>query len=206
MNVPIFAILFFSVMISIHIVFKKNSGGYQNKFYEYLEKEHKANLTIKRHLSKEIFVTPDINILPIKEYKNTDEYKKVISAQTNVLNKSKLKMIHFTQPINNTELKLKYGVNNLDNITMYEEHYNLYIRALIDWAKALVDIKNTSDAEIILKEAINFGSDLSINYTLLADIYSNENNKEKLKKFREEIKNSNLKMKNKILLYIDNIK
>lgn len=199
-----FSIIFICCLIALQVTMKKN--GYKtNKMNDFLKRDMEANFTKSKKINEDIFIIPDTKKLPIKEYPDKEEYKKTKKAQDTVIKKSVLKMVYFTEPISNTDLKFKYGLNNLENITMYEEHYNAYIRSLIEWGKILIENENFQDAEIVLKEAIYFHSDLSINYTLLADIYIKENNKSKFEELKSKIQNSNLKMKNKILNYMNNI-
>jgi len=201
---PIFFILFTGTVIAIQIMMRKNKVDLKRTIEEITEKEIKANLTRRREIEKEFFITPNKDILPIREYDNIPENKKIIKAQNTVIKKSTLTMIKFDNQISNTDLKLKYGFANLDTITMYEEHYNSYIQALASWAELLYERNNIIDAEIILSEAVNLKCDLSKVYILLIDIYIKTNNTEKLQNLIKTVENSNIYLKSKITNYYNN--
>lgn len=206
MNIPVFGLIIITtlyIIIILNVYLKKNRNEFDNKYDELIEKERKANLTTMKKINDDIFVTPNINKLPFKDYMESEKNKIILAKQNVVKRKSELKMIHFKEKISNTDLKLKYGINNLENITMYEEHFNSYIRALTEWADELIKREEYKDAENILIESINFGSDLSLSYTLLADIYKLQNDKDKLNSLKDKVNSSNVNLKQKILNYIE---
>ncbi len=202
---PIFFILFLGTVLGIQIMMRKNKVDFKKTLENIQERERKANLSKKREIEKEFFIIPDENILPIKNYDDISENKKIIDIQKLVLKKASLTMIKFDEQISNTDLKFKYGFSNLETITIYEEHYNSYMLTLVEWAKMLFDRNNLSDAEIILTEAIRLKCDLSKAYMLLIDIYRQKNDSEKLKNLIDMVENSTLKLKTKILEYSKNV-
>ncbi len=198
---PIFFILIVGTTIAIQIMMRKNKVDFKQVVENIAKKEQDANLSRRKEIDKELYVIPNIKILPIKDYDDSPENKKIKDAQNLVIRKSKLTMIRFDEPISNTDLKLKYGYANLENITIYEEHYNSYMQALTLWAELLVEKNNLCDAEKVLSEAINLKCDLSKAYMLLIDIYKETNNRSKLEEIKSFIENSDLKLKSKILNY-----
>lgn len=202
---PIFLILVLSTAFAVRVMMKKNSVSLKSTIDDLLQKEMKANTTRKKELDSDIYIYPSKNILPLKDYPPTDEYKKIIKLQKNVARKSELPMIKFKEQISNTELKLKYGRANLDTITIYEEHYNSYIRGISDWAKELIKLNNYTDAKIILEEAVNMKSDLTSTYILLTDVYIKSNMPQKINELKELVENSDMTLKDKVLNYISNL-
>ncbi len=198
---PIFFILFLGTVLGIQIMMRKNKVDFKKTLENIQERERKANLSKKREIDKEFYIIPDEAILPIKNYDETSENKKIIDIQKLVLKKASLTMIKFDEQISNTDLKFKYGFSNLETITIYEEHYNSYMQTLVEWAKMLFERNNLSDAEIILNEAIRLKCDLSKAYMLLIDIYRQKNDSDKLKNLINTVENSTLKLKTKILKY-----
>ncbi len=196
---PICFILFVGTTLAIHIMMRKNKVDLKKDIEDVMEKEMQANMTRKRDVEDKFYIKPDVDILPIKNYEETDKNKKIINIQNKILKKSKLPMLRFDEQISNTDLKLKYGFSNLDKITIYEEHYNSYMKELVSWAEMLLQEDNTTDAEIILNEALRLKCDLSKAYILLIDIYKKNNRNEKLSSLRELVENSELSLKSKIL-------
>ena len=198
---PIFFILFLGTVLGIKIMMRKNKVDFKKTLENIQERERKANLSKKREIDKEFYIIPDEAVLPVKNYDETSENKKIIDIQKLVLKKASLTMIKFDEQISNTDLKFKYGFSNLETITIYEEHYNSYMQTLVEWAKMLFERNNLSDAEIILNEAIRLKCDLSKAYMLLIDIYRQKNDSDKLKNLINTVENSTLKLKTKILKY-----
>lgn len=196
---PIFFILFIGTALAIQIMLRKNKVDFKKTIESIAEKEHQANLTKKKDIEEKFYIIPDKNILPIKNYDKLPENKKIIDIQNLVLKKSELTMLKFDEAISNTDLKLKYGFSNLEKITIYEEHYNSYMQALVSWAEMLFEKKNLRDCEIVLTEAIRLKCDLSGAYMLLIDIYKQTNDLKKLDNLLDTVKNSSMKLKTKIL-------
>ncbi len=200
-GVPICLIIFVSSTITIQIMLRRNKSGFKEKCEEYIKREEMAENTIKKMPSDLPYIYPDKNILPVKEYPDKAEFKKILKKQKACIRKSELEMIYFEENYSNTDLKLKYGKNNLDKITCLEEHYNGYIYSLLDWAKELIALDNIQDARIVLEEAIRMNSDISQTYILLSDIYSD--NKKLLSELKQKAQKNKLRLKDKTIEYID---
>lgn len=200
-NLPICLITFVSATIAIHVMLRRNKTSIKNDLNKYMQREKTAENTIKRNFSDFPYIYPDKSFLPIKQYYDNEKYKKVIKKQNTCLKKSELEMIYFDELYSNTDLKLKYGKNNLDKITYLEEHYNGYIKSLLDWAKELIALDNLSDARLVLEEAVRMKSDISRTYILLADIY--ENDKKSLLSLKEKTQEIRIHLKEKVIEYID---
>lgn len=84
--------------------------------------------------------------------------------------------------ISNTNLKLKYGAGNLDELLEYEQNYLLLIKTLSDWGTRLYEQNNFKDAEIVLDYAVFCQSDLRQTYITLTRIYLEQNNLDKVHK------------------------
>lgn len=201
LGIPIFLIFFISATITIQIMLRRNKSGFEESCKEYMEKENLAERTIKRNFTDFPYIYADKAVLPIKEYPEEACYKAVKKRQEQCLKKSQLEMIYLDKKYSNTDLKLKYGKNNLEKITFLESHYNGYILALLDWAKELIALDNKADAEIVLKEAVKMRADVSQIYILLADLKEND------KAYLEELKNSAIEnevnLKDKTIAYIN---
>lgn len=157
--------------------------------------EQRASLPIKKSLQSLPKIVISLSDLPFQE-NATDEIKfcqdtlKELSSQT----------ICNLTGISNTELKLKYGAGNLDEILEYEQNYLLLIKTLSDWGTRLYQQHNYKDAETVLDYAVFCQSDLRQTYITLVRIYIEQNNLDKihiLAKKTEDIP-STLDLKNAI--------
>lgn len=201
-GIPIFLIIFVSATISIQIMLRRNKNGFKNSVDKFMETEKLADKTYKRNFTDFPYIYPDKNVLPFKQYEDKPEFKTIIKKQSTCRKKSELEMIYFEDEYSNTDLKLNYGKNNLDKITLLEEHYNSYIRSLLDWAEELLRLENKKDARIVLEEAVRMNSDVSRIYMHLADIYAEERNISALHSLAEKAEKTRINFKEKTMAYI----
>ena len=85
----------------------------------------------------------------------------------------------------NTDLKLKYGVANLEALTEYEDNYTLLIKNLAVLGHILKEQDDITDATHYLEYSIRIGSDIRSCYADLKDIYISQNHTEKVDKLRQ---------------------
>ena len=85
----------------------------------------------------------------------------------------------------NTDLKLKYGVANLEALTEYEDNYTLLIKNLSVLGHILKEQDDITDATHYLEYSIRIGSDIRSCYADLKDIYISQNHTEKIDKLRQ---------------------
>ncbi len=76
---PIFFILFLGTVLGIQIMMRKNKVDFKKTLENIQERERKANLSKKREIDKEFYIIPDEAVLPIKNYDETSENKKIFS-------------------------------------------------------------------------------------------------------------------------------
>ena len=102
-------------------------------------------------------------------------------------------MINLTE-YSNTDLKLKYGVANLETLTEYEDNYTSLIMNIATLGHILMEQEDSNDAAAYLEFGIRSGSDIRSNYADLKNIYTNEGNNSglsNLKRYAELIKSVN---------------
>ncbi|MDR2939180.1 MAG: hypothetical protein LBV08_02555 [Clostridiales bacterium] len=204
MALPPMLIIFIALVIFFTVHLKFGNKGYRKKMDTYIEAEEEVNQIRKKNLDETYFVKPDLNRLPIIEY---NEISDVSTCQNTAIQKSKLKMARFGKQISNLELKKIYGINNLQKIIDYEEHFNMYITALNKWAEALMKEGRLAESLHVLREAALFGSDYLMTYTLLIDIYLKEGRRSEISRLKEDIQKDkffeNPALKNRVLNYVN---
>ena len=200
--------MFFFPILVLVIVFvvwfqwnlRKHSKTYGNGIKEFLENEKAFNFIKKKSIDPDLFFVPEIEKLPIKDYPDTEEFSRIISKQKKVIDKAALTMIRLNKNMKNNDIKQKFGTANLEIITLYEENFNTYVRALNDWAEALNKRNEYADAENALKNAIDIGSEYSKTYILLADIYKAQSDESALGLLLDKIKNESAIKDNDVAL------
>jgi hypothetical protein len=163
--------LFLSTGIWVSMKLKKSSVDYDMDVDKYIEEESEANFARAKQIDAELFFSPNRELTDNIKLNTTDtQIIKLIAAVEKLYDKQ---MLCFDRVMSNKELKLAYGLANLDSIILYEGNFVNYIRAMINLGKEL------NDADI-LEETARIGSVFPNTYYLLTDIYAETNQKDKL--------------------------
>lgn len=141
----------------------------------FIRRERKASLPIKRDMSDLTFITIPITKLPMQE----DATPKAASYQNTIKELYTMKICNLSS-LSNTDLKLKYGAGNLNELMEYDQNYTLLIRTLADWGTWLYENQFTKDAQIVLEYAKDCNSDIKKNYATLAKIYKSQEQYDKI--------------------------
>ena len=179
---------FIIILVVIQLYIKKSDTSQKNNIKKFWEREQKANATRKKDISTLKYIEWDTT-LPVKEnntllsdiLKNNPEadsaYNKIISVKDkNIINLTEY---------SDTDLKLKYGVANLEALTEYEDNYTLLIKNLAVLGHILKEQDDITDATHYLEYSISIGSDIRSCYADLKDIYISQNHTEKVDKLRQ---------------------
>ena len=192
------ALLVASIVLIFAVAFMtKRHGRLQDaKNLRFLEDEQAANMARKREIDPELFFHANLeNLPPVPE---NDPHR--------VLRTSKRTMIRFEVPESNVDLKKKYGVAQLDSITLYEENFHDFLKSLGDWAQNLHRAGNVDGALQVLTYAINLGSEFRGTYRLAADIYAYERDAHALEQLLQTAQDNYFRdpaMQEHVLSYIE---
>ncbi len=161
---PAFTFLIITVTFFVWLRLKMKKGYDEYKVLkkkneDYFREDSLANDTRRTDIDESLFISLPLENLPLEKSSKKDEILKFKDA----------KMLHIGN-MTNKELKLKYGLANLEVIAMYEEAYQRLCRLLSDYAKQLYEEGSYDDCELILRAVVKNGSDLSAPYFLLGDV------------------------------------
>lgn len=134
------------------------------------EKENRANTTRKKDISSLDYIQIPLESLPFpdtedEELSETQEKLRFLATQ---------KIVNFTG-ITNTDLKLAYGAPNITLLTEFDQNYMELVRTLYKYGRLLHESGHSADAKSVLEYGLAVHTDVSANYTLLAEIYKEEN-------------------------------
>lgn len=101
--------------------------------------------------------------------------------------------------ISNTELRLTYGTANLEPLSLYDQNFTSLIRALQKWGSLLTTAGKPSDAITVLSYSVSIGSDIAGTYALLARLYKECGELDKLEELKSSAEKLNTLMKPSIL-------
>lgn len=145
-----------------HIATRKD----QERASNFWEKEDEANTTRRQDVSGLPYIHIPVDALPFGCCSNSEinEYEQLLLSLTDK------KILNLTG-LTNTDLKLKYGAANLPFLSECDENFTVLCRVLYQWGDALYKEGLQNEARQVLEFAVCSGSDVSGNYSLLAEIY-----------------------------------
>ncbi|MCM1136622.1 MAG: hypothetical protein NC400_13750 [Clostridium sp.] len=140
------------------------------------EREAAANSTRRKPLDNLEYIQIPFDKLPMDVLADDPavaEYHKTLRELADA------PIVNFTG-ISNTDLKLMYGAPNIDILSRYDQRYTMLVRTLQNLAQALYDEGFADEACQILEFAVSTRTDISASYKLLAEIYLQKGQKEKI--------------------------
>lgn len=167
----------FIIMFIISHALKKDQNESEKALGKYFAREREANRTRKQPLDDLKYVEIPFALIPKSLLADNDN---AVDCYRILEGLSDKKIVNFTG-YTNTDLKFQYGVANLPALMAYDENYTLYARTIYKLAKLYYDNGYESNARILLEKAVESGTDITANYTLLATIYQNKNEHDKIK-------------------------
>ncbi len=147
---------------------RKADKKYKQGNEDFWEREARSNNTRRKSLDLLDYIKIPLDALPIHALENDTT---VISCLETLHRLQDEKIVNFTG-ISNTDLKMQYGVANLDTLSAYDQNFTELVTTLQAWAKALYDANLLGEAALVLEFAIRIRSDVSASYLLLARIYA----------------------------------
>ena len=196
------------ILFSIFIIFclwfaiesSKHSKESQQKYQDFLRREHEAALTRKKDISN----LPKIKIpddLPFK--KSNDAYTN--SIQNDIRKLQTKDIINFTG-YTNTDLKLMYGAGHINYLSECDNNFTKLAVALNKWATTLYKNNQIDDCKKVLEFAVSINVDITNIYILLANIYISENKPAKINHLIRKASKLNSTIKNNIINQLNNLK
>lgn len=176
---------------------RKSSNQVEKTKNTLIENESMANSTRKKSISSLNYIT--ISEKSILFIKINDSKIKNIQKEFEILKDKKILNL---SNMSNTELKLNYGPANLPVLSEADENFSSLVRNLHKYAEALKDLDMKKEAIEVLEYAIDIGSDMSISYKLLSELYKGTDNSKKIDYLIKKAETLDSLMKEPILNYL----
>lgn len=173
--IPVFFILTILLVFWIHYQKMRTDRSAANASEAFWEKERQANLTRKKDLSTLDYITVPMDRLPFPKTDRED----ILEMQQLIQKLAASKIVNFTG-VSNTDLKLQYGAPNINFLMEYDKNYLELVRSLYRYGKYLYEENLKTEAAVILEYALSIKTDVSANYTLLATIYKEKNETDRI--------------------------
>lgn len=184
MRYPIPVFLFAFILFTAVLAIKrgKHTAKQEEANESFLERERLANATRKKDISGLSYLTFSTEKLPIASYDDPKlfEYEAILQklSSKRIINLSKY---------SNTDLKLMYGPANFNELSEYDDNWNELSATLYHYACRELELGRKEDAVRILEYAVESKLDSSQIYLLLARLYQEQNQPERLQTMKEAL-------------------
>lgn len=169
---------------------RKNKVSNANDIRTLLEREDTANATRRKDISGLSYIKVPLDMLPLDITLNDEKKQsKFIEYKQKILELSEKPMLNLIG-ISNTELKEQYGPANLEQLTICDQNYSLYIRTLHLLAECIYE-EEPKNAVKIWEYCLSIGTDISGTYDLLGKHYLSSHNLEQFLNLYDYIPDQN---------------
>lgn len=199
MKFPILALFIVFVIwltVKLKISYKKDEKSKE----QFLENEVRANQTRKQPLDGLDYIEIPLDKLPFMQ---TDD-PTIRECQDIIKDLSAKKIVNLTG-LSNTQLKLQYGAANLETLTQFDSNFTILARTLYKWGQALYEQQAVDKAQTVLEFGIACRTDVSGHYALLAKIYVETSQRNKISDLIQTAEQINSLMKNSILKNLNSL-
>ena len=198
MKYPVFASFIIFILVVRHAIRRNRRIGDEAES-SFWKREHDANEVRRKPLDDLIYVKPDTSSFPLDTLADDPE---ITECRSLIEELKEQKIVNLTGQTN-TDLKLRYGVANLPELTEYDERYTLLVRTLQKWADRLWEKGYTQEAIPILEEQVRIHADISSVYRKLASYYRDNGTPEKIEDLKKTAESLNSASKASILRYLE---
>ncbi|MBQ1901957.1 MAG: hypothetical protein II169_05355 [Lachnospiraceae bacterium] len=171
----------------------------EDAFYR---REIEANSTVRTDIDLNSL---DYLTIPMDKFPSDSKGNMEMSKALDELNALKDKRILNLTKMSNTDLKLEYGRNHLDEMQAIGENYVQLSILIVTIAEILYEAGEYNDAARILEYGIATKTDINKNYMLLADCYNMLGSTRQLTELREQVPTMGLTLERNILSHIDDL-
>lgn len=190
---------YFIILLAIFQFFlRKNSKKHEELNKDFWKREREANTVRRKDISGLSYITiPDS--LPMSDCNDA-----VIKALNNFYAFKGKKMLNLTGK-SNTDLKTAYGAANLDALSEYDDNCTQMLKSIIPLATELNKAGLTDEAAAYLEFGISCRTDITQNYTMLAEYYASNGNKDKIQHLIDVAESLDSLTKKPIISKLDSI-
>ena len=174
MLLPFLAVL---IIITIYIAIRRSSAmsSEQKLWDDFRDREQAANWTRKQDISNLAYIKLPLDELPLGRFEDD-----ALTGYESAIRDLSTQPICNLNGISNTDLKLRYGVANLNALSQCDTNYSTLVSLLANYGEKLFELSHPEEAKQVLEYSLSLGSDVGKAYELLATIYEYEGHPEKI--------------------------
>lgn len=185
-------IIFIAFLVLFTFQLRKNTKAQSEEEEKFWQREQQANSTRKQDISTLSYIELPAELIPGTLH--TEAEDELLSLQGQ-------KMLNLTT-YSNTDLKLMYGVSNLDTLTDFESAYVKMIAAISVYSKELQEAGDTENAQKLLEFAVACHDDSFRIYATLATLYKETGQSERIHELTASAEELDSISKNAILAHL----
>lgn len=188
-RIPILFVVFVIFLLVINFRFRKSNREQQNAEDAFWERERQANSTRKKDISNLPYISIPIEIIPQNLH---------TAAEATLISLCEKQILNLTGKTN-TDLKLEYGVANLEFLSQCDDNFSDLVTSLSDYSKELLDADQTDDAVKIMEFGVSVGADAKPLYIRLANYYQENGQASRIDELIQKANELNSLSKNSIV-------
>lgn len=192
--IPYFFLCFLIFSLWVRNKSRKANNEQSEKDKAFWERERASNFVRKKDISDLPFIEIPLDELPFSET-SSPEIKEI---QEKLRQDATKKMINLTG-MSNTDIKMEYGAANLPFLSEYDQNCTVLLRDIFTWGRLLKEEGSIPEARKVLEYGISLKSDITGNYILLAEIYRDCGEIEKIQDLIDEAATLHTMMKEQII-------
>ena len=184
------------IIVTIYIAIRRSSAmrAEQDVWNNFREREQQANWTRRQDISNLAYIKLPLDALPLGRYED-----ETLASYEQALRDLSTQPICNLNGITNTDLKLRYGVANLNTLSQCDTNYSTLVSLLANYGEKLFELSHPAEAKQVLEYSLSLGSDIGKTYELLATIYEYEGQPEKINALYESAEKITSIRRNSIL-------
>ncbi len=133
----------------------------------FLLREQDANRTRRRNLDELSYIYVPLELFPVDVLADDRDIAECIRILQDLQSQ---RILNLTG-ISNTQLKLDYGVANLETLSEYDANYTTLVTTVSRWAQLLLSENHPAEAQTLLEYAVSVQTDIAADYISLARLY-----------------------------------
>lgn len=159
--IPVFTICMVVFVIVLKMNVNKNKLAKDAANSDFWEREQAANLIRRQDISGLDYISIPLEKFPLNLDNESEHVLRQLADE---------KILNLTG-ISNTDLKMQYGVANLEALTAYDENFTKLVQVLTTYSSELLQAGQPDQARIALEYAVSIHADAKAIYVMLAKLY-----------------------------------
>lgn len=176
----------------------KSTRIFKQKSDDFWKRESDSNSVRKKNLDTLTYTKVNEKILLENLWSSHPEDETLAECSNTLQSLMNERILNLTGKTS-TDIKLEYGVANLNDVSLYDDNFTTLIKTVVQYGDRLVELNNKSAAITVYEFGIDSLSDISSNYKSLASLYIEMGTPEKIDHLIDVAQSLNSMMKDSII-------